>query len=156
MEKLKKSQVKELIDRLSFLYSCDLEYLKSYNYYLNKGGKLYLSKINLDSLNLDRVNSIGLYFGTIHDNDRFRLSIEGSKFISPKRNYIKLNEVSFKSYITGENLFKEEVEEINWEEQCPFLIVIYNEENLGAANVKDKNILCYVPKSRKLDFNKVF
>ncbi|MCA9459099.1 MAG: hypothetical protein KC550_00965 [Nanoarchaeota archaeon] len=156
MEKLKKSQVKELIDRLSFFYSCDLEFLKAYNYYLNKGGKLYLSKVDIQNLEVDRINSVGLYFGTIHDNERFRLSIEGSKFINPKRNFIKLNENSFKSYITGENLFKEEVETISWEDQCPFLIVIYDDENLGSANVKDKTILCYVPKSRKLDYNKVF
>lgn len=153
---IKRSEVKSLIEKLSDFYGYDLEFLKSYNFYLRNNGKVYITRIDINSSNIDRINSFGLYFGTFHDEERFRLSFEGSRFIKPTKNYVKLNDVSFKSYITAENLFRDEVEEINWEDHCPFLIVIYNEENLGCVSPKDKMFLNYLAKSRKLDHNRVF
>lgn len=156
LEPLKKGQVKDLIDKLSFFYQSDLEFLKGFNFYINNRNKVYAIKGDVDKLELNRVNAIGLYFGTFQDEERFRLSIEGSKFIEPKRNFIKLTKKAFESYICGENLFKEEIEEVNWEDNCPFLIVLYENEKLGSANIKGEEIFTYVPKSRKLDYNRLF
>lgn len=153
---MKQGQIKDLILKLSSLYGSELEFLKKYNFYINNKGKVHISKINLNELNLQRINLVGLYFGTYHDDNRFRLSIEGSKLIKPTKNYIKLNKKALNTYISGENLFKEEVEEINMQDNCPFLIVQYENENLGCMNLKDNVLLTYLAKTRKLDFNKLF
>lgn len=154
---MKQSQIRELITKLSIYYGEeDLEFLKKYNFYLNNKGKVQISKINLNELNIEKINLVGLYFGTYHDENRFRLSIEGSKFLKPKKNYIKLNAKSLNTYLSGENLFKDEVDEINIQDNCPFLIVQYENENIGCMNLKDNVLLTYLSKTRKLDFNKLF
>lgn len=153
---IKKSQINELISKLSLYYGCNLEFLKEYHFYVNNKGKVHISKINLNELEIDRVNSIGLYFGTYHDENRFRLSLEGTKFIKPTKNFIVLNKKSLNTYLSGENLFKEEVEKIDFSDNCPFLIVQYENENLGCMNIKDNMLLTYMSKTRKLDFNKLF
>ena len=105
---------------------------------------------------MQRVNTIGLYFGAYHNDNRFRLSIEGSKLIKPQKNFLELNEKSLNTYLSGENLFAEEIEKINHEDNCPFLIVKFKDENLGCMNLKDNVFLTYLSKSRKLDHNKLF
>lgn len=146
-----------LIEKLEFFYDSELSILKEYNFYYNENTKkIHISKINLSELEITRFSGVGIYFGVFHDSNRFRLSLEGSKFIKPKRNFIKINQESLNSYLAAENLFKDEVKEISWEDKCPFLIVIYENENLGSISVKDDYLLNYLPKSRKLDFNKLF
>ena len=91
----------------------------------------------------------------MHDNERLRLSLEGSQLIKPKNNYIKIDQRTLKSYLAGENLFINEINEVN-NNSSPFLIVIYENTNLGCVNIKNDKILNYMPKSRRLCFNKVF
>jgi len=153
---MKQSQIKELIEKLTSYYGTNLNFLKEYHFYINNKNKVQISKINLNDLNLQRINLIGLYFGAYHDDNRFRLSLEGSKLINPTKNYILLNIKSLNSFISGENLFKEEVEKIDFENNCPFLIVRYEDENFGCMNIKDNMLITYLPKTRKLDFNKLF
>lgn len=153
---IKKNEITELILKLSSFYGCNLEFLKEYYFYVNNKGKVHISKINVNELNLNRINSIGVYFGTYHDDNRFRLSLEGTKFIKPSKNYLILNQKSLNTYLSGENLFKEEVEKIDSSDNCPFLIVQYKNENLGCMNIKDNMLLTYMSKTRKLDFNKLF
>lgn len=156
MDKLNSKQKRELIDSLAFFYKTDLTYLKKYQFYKTQRGKLYISKIDITSLNLTKFASIGLYFGTYHDENRFRLSIEGSKLITPTRNYIELKKEILSSYLSAENLFKEDLDYLNWEDNCPFLIVKCGNEYLGAVSIKENMVLNYIPKSRKLDYNKLF
>lgn len=151
----KESYSKKLIKHLENIYDCNLENLKSYYFYINPKGKIAISTVKLEDLKLDRVNSMGLYFGTMHDNERFRLNIEGTKFIKPKKNFVMLDEKALKSYISGENLFFDEVE-MNWDNEAQFLIAIYDNENIGVLSVKDKELLNYLSKGKRLDFNKVF
>ena len=154
--KLKKAQVKELLEKLNIYYNCSVEELYSYSFYITQRDKVYILSTSVEELDLERVNSFGLYFGTFHDNERFRLSIEGSALLKPTKNFVRINEETLKSYLAAESLFKEEVEEMNWQNHCPFLIVCYKDTNLGCVSPKEKELLNYIPKSRKLDFNKVF
>ena len=159
LKKLSQKQKEELISTLSFFYNTRTGHLKDHTFYLNeKTSKVYIANMPVEETNLKlkRINSQGLYFGTYHDNNRFRLSMEGTQLIEPKRNYIILNEKSLKNYISGENLFKEEAEEINWEDKSPFLIVKYEDDNLGSVNIKEDFIINYVPKSRRLNFDRLF
>lgn len=153
---LKKSQVNTLIDNLSNNYGYNLDFLKSYYFYVGGRGKIYISKIDTTNLKLDRINSSGIYFGTFHDEERFRLSVEGTQFVKPIKNYVKINYETLKSYLAAENLFKDEVLELNKEENSTFLIVIYENQNIGCVSLKENMLLNYISKSRKLDFNKVF
>ena len=155
-EVLRKSAVRELVNRLSDSYGCNLEELKSYVFYKNLRGKVYISKVDVRDMSIDRINGVGLYLGTFHDEYRFRLSIEGSNLVGATKNFVTINSDVLKSYLAAENLFADEVDELNNDGSASFLIVRYNGESLGCVSLKEKMLLNYIPKSRKLDFNKVF
>lgn len=151
------SKVRDLIKTLSENYNCDLEYLKDYTFYITSKDKLLISKVDVEEFDLERINSVGLYFGTFHGDNKFRLSLEGSKFVKPTKNYVIIkDEKVLSSYLSAENLFRDEVEMVDCDGSCPFLIVQYQDENLGCVSNKEKDLLTYMPKSRKLDYNKVF
>jgi NOL1/NOP2/fmu family ribosome biogenesis protein len=154
---LNSKKKENFILKLESYYNCNLDNLRKFYFYLNeKTNKINIANFNINELDLNRINNFGIYFGTYHNNERFRLSLEGSKFINPKNNFIKLNEKGFKNYIAGENITLDEVEKFNWQDNCPFLIVLYNDDKLGSMNKKDDMFLTYLPKSRKLDYGKVF
>ena len=153
--KLKTSKVKELLSYLEEVYGCKLDDLYSYDFFINSKNKVYVFSGNLDGFDMRRVNLVGLYFGTYHSDSKFRLSIEGSKFVNPKKNFVVLKEEFLKNYLASENLFLEEIEEDKSQENV-FLIVKCSGENLGCVSKKDNLYINYVPKSRKLEFNRVF
>ncbi|NCC70890.1 hypothetical protein EOM09_04875 [bacterium] len=109
----------------------------------------------MDLENIKRINGLGIYFGTFHDELRFRLSIEGSQLLNVEKNYISIGDRAFKSYVAGENLFLNEIDEIV-DNGANFLVVKYDNENIACVSRKNDEFLNYVSKSRKLDFNKVF
>ena len=154
--KLNSQRKDDLISTLKSDYGFDTSFLNDYIFYITSKDKIMLSKIDVDKLNLQRVNSLGIYFGIYHSETKFRLSLEGSKMIKPTKNYIKLNEKAMKSYVTAENLFVDEVEQIEFTNSAPFKIVKYNDDNLGCMSHRDNEFLTYLSKSRKLDFGKVF
>lgn len=156
--KLKKNQVKELINNLEHIYGISLKNLYDSHFYVTPKGKTYISNINLNENEFKKINSIGLYFGTFHDNERFRLSLEGTHIVGlPKYNYILIKDKkTFESYLSGENLFLDEIEKIETFENPNFYIVVYKDKTLGSVSVKNKEILSYIPKSRSIDFNKIF
>ncbi len=147
-----------LINLLESYYGVKLKDLFKYYFYINRNSnKIFISSVNINDISINRISGIGIYFGSYHDNNRFRLSIEGSKFINPKKNYIEINFKTLQSYLSAENLFIEEVDNMNYDKSSPpFLIVKYNEENIGCISVKNNVLLNYIPKSRKLDYNKLF
>jgi len=155
--KLGNSQVKKLIEPLTDYYDTNLDHLYKFKFYSNARGRVFISPIDVFSVEFDRINSIGLYFGTLNEDERFRLTIEGTQMINPKKNIVMLNEESLKSYLAGESLFFEEVEFINRDGYCPYLIVKYGKHCVGVVSTKgDKELLNYVSKGKRLDYNKVF
>ncbi len=153
---LKKSQINQIVDTISKAYDFNCDFLKEYNFVINSRQKIHITTINLKEVDIERINSVGIYFGTMHDDETIRLSIEGTNMIKPKKNFIELTPESLKSYLAAENLFLEEVKEVNNDKTYPFLIVKYEKENLGCVSIKDNMFLNYTSKSRKLDYNKVF
>lgn len=153
---LKNSQKKNIILKLEEVYDVKLNNLLDYTFYLNHKGKIFIFNGSLDNLDLSRINNCGIYFGTFHDDDRFRLSLEGTKFLNPKKNYVILKTETLKNYLAAEDLFEEDLEETNYDETYPFLIVKLGENKLGCVSKKENSYLNYIPKSRKLDFGKVF
>jgi ribosome biogenesis protein Nip4 len=157
MKKLRKQEISELINILSDAYNCDLEFIRKYYFYVNPKGKIYISNVDIVNFKIvTRISNFGLYFGTLTDDGKVRLSIEGTSFINPKKNYVKLKKEVLASYLAAENLFEEDIEEKNVDNSYPFLIVIFEGDNLGCVSKKEKYYINYLSKSRKLDYNKVF
>ena len=155
--KYKLSEVRELLDNLNSYYDFDCKELTKLNFYINKGGKVFISSVpEKDLETVNRISGLGMYFATVHDGGRVRLSVEGCNLIKPKKNYIVLNEKGFKAFISGEDLFEEEIAENHYNGDAPFIIVVYDNQRIGVVSKKEKSYITYLPKSRKLDFNKVF
>ena len=158
LQKLNRQEKKQLIYFLEDAYNVDLKHLLKNNFFKAGKEKIYISTIDPQELNLDNINSIGLYFGVYHGENTFRLSIEGSQLIeNPKKNYLILkNDSALTSYLAAKNLFEEDIDYVSNEVGTPFLIVIFKNQHIGCVSVKDNYYLSYMPKSRKLDYNKVF
>lgn len=155
--KLTKNQKKVIFLLLEEEYGVPSNFLKKTFLYINAKGKVHLTTFDIDKEYNQRVNSVGIYFGTFHDERRFRFSLEGSQMFEGQKNFIILkDEKALQSYLAAENLFDEDIKETNITGTCPFLIVKYKTYNLGCVSKKDTYYLNYLPKSRKLDFNKVF
>lgn len=158
-KQLNSKEVENILNLIKKYYDADISNLKNYFFSINENTrKIFISNFSLDDLGVDlpRINSHGMYFATMHDGGRVRLSIEGSKLISAKKNFIVLNEENLKSYVSGEDLFFDEVEEINKDNTAPFLIVKYKDENIGCMGLTKDSLMTYVPKSRRLEFNRIF
>ena len=105
--------------------------------------KLYL--LSRDFKNVDvklRINSLGLYFGKLH-HGRVRLSIEGSQLVKGKKNVIEIKDSDAKKWLRGE--------ELKTEENIKGFVIIKNKDDyLGCGEVKDKKILNYIAKDRRI------
>lgn len=100
-----------------------------------------ISKIDISKL---RVNSMGLYIGQ-KMVDGLRLSIEGSQIVGPKakKNILEVDEKQAREWLKGYEL------DINGK-ISGYVIVKHENDFLGCGKVKDKKILNYVPKNRRL------
>ncbi|MBU1201407.1 MAG: hypothetical protein KJ583_01560 [Nanoarchaeota archaeon] len=113
---------------------------------INAKGKVYVITREVEKLDLKklRIDSIGLYFGTLGD-DGFRLSIEGSQIIGKfaKKNVLELDDCQFESWLKGEDF---EVDT----KMSGFVIVKYKKDFVGCGRIREKKLLNYVSKSRRL------
>ncbi len=136
-----KKQVKEFHAQLKkqFGFTGKLDYL-----FFEKKDKIYIqtkdiAKINLEKLNL---NNLGLYIAKKEQNG-LRLSIEGAQLIGPKatKNILEVNDP--KPWLLGQD-----IDAIN--PLKSFVIIKYKKDFLGSGNYKDKKILNYIPKARRM------
>jgi NOL1/NOP2/fmu family ribosome biogenesis protein len=160
VEKLQNSFKKDFISKIQKYYSFNFEnYLKDKYFYKTEKGKIYLSNFNLDELkNVDlfKISSLGMYFGTLTDAKDIRLSIEASNLIAPKKNYVLLKSECFKKYLSGKDLDISCFEKSEIFEKSPFYIVKYEEYNLGVISIKENYVYNFIPKSRRVDEEKLF
>jgi len=112
----------------------------------DKNDKLYIINKEFVDLNLDkmRIQSIGLYFGTIL-NGELRLSIEGSQIVGPKakKNVIDMTDEQVKAWLKGEDIKAENKENV-------FVILKHNSDFIGTGKFRDDRVLNFVPKERRL------
>ncbi len=140
---LNKKQIKLILKKLEaqfgFKDTLDFVFLQ------NREGKIFL--INKDIAKVDlsklRINSIGLYFGKI-EQDELRLSIEGSQLIGKKakKNIVELNSQQLKQWLKGED--------IENNKHQGFVIIRHNKDFLGTGKAKQDKILNFVPKARRI------
>ena len=126
--------------------------------YINSKNKIYFSTIVQMPANLLRINGIGLYIGTLLDTGEIRLSMEGTQLLKPPtQNYVILKDEFLSSYVSGENLFFDEIEKESEIQTAPFQIVLTSsKDSIGVISKKEKYYLNYLSKGRKMDFNRVF
>jgi NOL1/NOP2/fmu family ribosome biogenesis protein len=154
--KLNTSDKKVLISQLETAYQCELDSLKENDFYKNTQDKIFMFKGDDTDIDLSRVNLKGIYFGTYSDNKTFRLSLEGSYLVNPKVNYVVLKEESISAYLSATEMIDSMFETIKRNEEFPYLIVKYKDENLGTISGKQEPYFNYIPKARKLQKDKIF
>lgn len=119
-----------------------------YNFLKNKKGKIYIIRKEISKIDLSRlrINSIGMYFAEIKNNE-IRLSIEGSQIVGPKanRNVLELNEKEAKEWLAGEDLFIKEKENFNG-----FVITKYKKDFLGCGRYRNRKVINFVGKGRRI------
>jgi len=148
MQKIKilnKKETKEIFNSIEQQWNAKLKL--DYVFLKTEKGKVYIinkdiSKIDLSKL---RVNTIGLYFAEMKNNE-IRLSIEGSQIIGPKanKNILELNQEEVKEWMKGNDLEKEG----NF---SGFLIIKNKDDYLGCGKYRDGEILNFVNKARRIN-----
>lgn len=148
MQKIKilnKKETKEIFNSIEQQWDAKLKL--DYVFLKTEKGKVYIinkdiSKIDLSKL---RVNTIGLYFAEMKNNE-IRLSIEGSQIIGPKanKNILELNQEEVKEWMKGNDLEKEG----NF---SGFLIMKNKDDYLGCGKYRDGEILNFVNKARRIN-----
>ncbi len=110
--------------------------------------KLYLANKDINSIDLTkiRINSLGVYFGEELDTGEIRLSIEGSQIIGKKatKNIFELDDEQIKLWFKGTDF---EVDD----DRNAFVIIKNNKDFCGCGKIKDKKLLNYVGKVRRIN-----
>ena len=88
-----------------------------------------------------RINNMGLYFCT-RERDGFRLSLEGSQLINPKKNFYLVTKEQAVKWISGESIKTDQTDLEG------YVIVKYNGDIIGCGKFKQGEILNAVPKER--------
>ncbi|HLC46582.1 MAG TPA: tRNA pseudouridine(55) synthase TruB [Candidatus Nanoarchaeia archaeon] len=104
-----------------------------------------VEKIDISALHID---TLGLYFAEVIKDERrkeLRLSMEGSQIIGhlASKNIVEIDAKDAKHWLAGENVF-------NKSEAEGWVIVKSGEDFLGCGRVKEKIVLNYVPKARRI------
>lgn len=141
---LNKKEIKRILDLVRKQWGCDVEL--DYAFLVNQKNRIFLANKEIFELDFKklRVNSLGLYFGELSNNE-LRLTIEGSQLVGPKaaKNVVELDDSEMRAWLKGEDLEKELSEK-------GFVILKHEEDYLGSGRVKENKILNYVPKTRRL------
>ena len=146
MQKLKILNTKEIKEiKKKILEQWGVDFKTDFAFLLSSRNRIYLiskdvSKINYEEL---RMQVVGNYFGELMKNGELRLSIEGSQLIGPEatKNVIEIDDV--KGWLFGNDIKTERQEE-------GFLIVKNNGDFMGTGKIKNKEILNFIPKTRRI------
>lgn len=136
--KEKREVLREINEHFSSDFSTEcvmLENNKNRIFLLNRD----LEKVDEKKL---RINNLGLYFCT-REKDGFRLSIEGSQLVNPKKNFYETSNEEAKKWIAGENITVKD--ELNG-----YVIVKYKDDAIGCGKFKSGEIINAVPKDRRI------
>ena len=144
---LKKKKIKEILALIRKQWDADFN--TDLVFLMNEKGKIFLVNKGVFSLPLDkfRVNSIGLYFGELRNNE-LRLSIEGSQMIGlkAKKNVVELNKEQAMQWLKGQD--------INIKGDCKGFVILKHENDfLGTGKYKNGKVLNFVPKARRIKYD---
>ena len=142
---LNSKEIKEILKLIESQWGAKLSL--DYAFLKNTEGKIFIINKDIGKIELEklRINSMGMYFCGV-DRKGVRLSIEGSQIVGPKasKNVVEIDEEQAKQWFKGEDL------EID-ENYSGFLIIKCKNDFLGAGKYKDRKILNYTSKSRRVN-----
>jgi NOL1/NOP2/fmu family ribosome biogenesis protein len=117
-----------------------------YEFLMNEKNKIFIVTKDIKKINIEdiRINTIGLYIGELH-GDEIRLSIEGSQMIGPqaKNNIIEISDKDAVNWMKGQELHSDYP-------STKFVIIKHNDDFLGCGKIKEKRVLNYIPKTRRI------
>ena len=171
MQKIKilnNKEIKEILNLIEKQWDAKLNL--DYVFLKTEKEKIYIvnkdiSKVDLGKL---RINTIGLYFAEVKDNN-IRLSIEGSQIIGPKakKNVLELNEKEVKEWMRGNDLERlsfhqpQDGGKTNLEKMrehfdketnlSGFLIIKDKDDYLGCGKRRDGEVLNFIGKARRIN-----
>ena len=144
---LNRKKIKEILALIKKQWGADFK--TELVFLMNTQNKIFLVNKEVFNINLKklRINSIGLYFGELKNNE-LRLSIEGSQMIgkSAKQNIIELNEKQAMQWLKGEDIGIKG-------DYNGFVILKHNNDFLGTGKYKHGKVLNFVSKSRRFKYN---
>ncbi len=144
LEILNSKKRKEIAEVISEYYGCNFEF--DYEVFMNNHNKIYILNKEIKLIDIDelRLNSLGLYFGLLYDNDEIRLSIEGSQIIGKiaRKKVLELNDEQAELWMGGQDFKIDDKRE-------GFILVKNKGDFLGCGKLKNKKLLNYVPKERR-------
>lgn len=110
-------------------------------------GKLYIVNRDVERIDLDkiRINSMGMYFGEMTNSEELRLSIDASQMLGPKctKNILELDSEQIKLWMGGQDFELEN-------DSNSFVLVKYKNDFVGCGKIKNKKLLNYVGKVRRI------
>jgi NOL1/NOP2/fmu family ribosome biogenesis protein len=141
---LNKKETKNLLTTINEQFGANIKL--EYVFLISNKNKVYIVNKDVFEIPIERlrINSIGLYFAEIRDNE-LRLSMDGSQIIGPvaKNNVLELNEAKAREWLKGYDV------DINCKENG-FLIIKHKSDFLGCGKPVKNKVLNYVPKTRRL------
>ena len=144
---LNKKKIKEIIKLIKSQW--DADFSSDLVFLMNEKSKIFLVNKEVFNLPLEKykVNSIGLYFGEIKNNE-LRLSIEGSQLVGDKakNNVIELSKKQAMNWLKGQDI------KLN-QDYKGFVILKHENDFLGTGKYKDGKVLNYVPKARRFKYD---
>ena len=142
---MNKKQTKEILALIKKQFDADTNF-ENYAFFMSEKDKVYIINRDIDMIDFQslRIDNIGMYLAHVKDN-KIRLSIEGSQLIgqSAKKNVYELNESESKQWIMGEDIETENDSE-------EFVLIKHNNDFFGTGKIKNKKILNFVTKGRRL------
>jgi NOL1/NOP2/fmu family ribosome biogenesis protein len=144
---LNNKKTKVILQDVEKQWGVPTEELKSY-IFMQKKENLFITTEDIKRIELEklRINSIGIYFGEYKHNN-LRPSIEGSQIIGKfaNKNVLEIQEEDVKKWLMGKDLDLEDDANLKG-----YLIIKHGNDFLGSGMLKDKKVLNFVPKSRRL------
>ncbi|MBU4284590.1 MAG: hypothetical protein KJ968_05785 [Nanoarchaeota archaeon] len=144
---LNRKKIKEILALIKEQWGADFS--SELVFLMNDKGKIFLVNKEVFDLPLEKlkINSIGLYFGELKNNE-LRLSIEGSQLIGKdaKQNLIEINEKQAMQWLKGQDI------DIKGNYHG-FVILKHKNDFFGTGKYKDGKVLNFVPKARRFKYN---
>ena len=144
---LNRKKIKEILALIKKQWDSDFK--TDLVFLINEKNKIFLVNKKIFDLELEKlkINSIGLYFGELKNNE-LRLSIEGSQLIGKdaKQNLVELNEKQAMQWLKGQDI------DIKGNYNG-FVIIKHKNDFLGTGKYKHGKVLNFVPKARRFKYN---
>lgn len=158
---LNSKEVKHLLEKLKEQYGLEVNKKElGYAFLMNKDNRIYIITKDIANINVEelKIDAIGLYFGEQY-KESIRLSIEGAQIVAKTatKGIVTISYNQMISWIKGEDI-PWNIEEGDEDIGKDFIIVKYHNPKTsttdilgcGKYNEKEKKLMNYVSKSRKL------